>query len=504
MLHVVCYRRHIPDAPAEPQPVNRTFYVDSVGGSDSNTFSQAQSEATPWKSLEPLLTERNNFQANDRILFKRNGDSYPYRRTHATLRLLTAPDCGTTGNRVRYAAYGEGDMPLIDARVLARQHTRWEDLKFCWTTDNDGHPSFGSSDRPLVDVYCDGCRFLCGAPDNSIYGEAVSLYYGAQNTTFHECIFESPFTTTGYLHNAMTGCSYGYYDVTYGYHTLEYVTIEYCEFPIAGRSGLEFLSRSDGTNDYDYPSHHVYLRHNVFRQIGGLAISFGGISDTGTYPGIAVGEDHHLYIEGNRIVSAGLNEGAYPDIGGHGIEVQGWKQAHVADNVVRNCNTMTLCFGAGEPGDRLYTALGAYDSDGLIENNIFDGRKAGTVALECSGWTFRQNKVYAHELPLYIRAADYCTFEANDVEETVVGGGALSTTQSAVRFYGADHIDMLGNTLRSRCSSGVVVSQVHDGHYATNINFNGNTFYKASGATAIALASGNDSWSDTDSTEYAV
>lgn len=77
-----------------------TFYVDSVGGNDSNNGISA---ATPWQSLTRL--DRETFQAGDHILLKAS--------SKWTGQQLTPNGSGASGNPIYIDMYGSGQKPLI-------------------------------------------------------------------------------------------------------------------------------------------------------------------------------------------------------------------------------------------------------------------------------------------------------------------------------------------------------------------------------------------------------
>lgn len=79
-----------------------TYYVSSSVGNDSYTAVQAQSPATPWKSLTKV--SGTTFVAGDRILLAR-GDVW--RET------LTPSSSGSSGNPIVFDAYGSGAAPEI-------------------------------------------------------------------------------------------------------------------------------------------------------------------------------------------------------------------------------------------------------------------------------------------------------------------------------------------------------------------------------------------------------
>ncbi len=78
------------------------YYVSSSAGNDSYTATQAQSPATPWKSLGKVNAA--TFAAGDRILLAR-GDVWREQ--------LIPPSSGSSGSPIVFDAYGTGAAPEI-------------------------------------------------------------------------------------------------------------------------------------------------------------------------------------------------------------------------------------------------------------------------------------------------------------------------------------------------------------------------------------------------------
>jgi len=87
-------------APVSVKAANTTYYVDSVGGNDSNV---GTSTSTAWKSLSKVNAK--TFAAGDKILFKA-GSSYT-----GTLHPLGS---GASGNPIIIDRYSSGNKPIIN------------------------------------------------------------------------------------------------------------------------------------------------------------------------------------------------------------------------------------------------------------------------------------------------------------------------------------------------------------------------------------------------------
>jgi len=92
------------------------YYFSSSSGSDEYSFEQAQSNLSPWKSINKLNEISSNLRGGDRIFFKR-GDVF-----YGTLRLLKG---GTIDGQIFFDAYGKGNMPIITSLVKVDS---WENL----------------------------------------------------------------------------------------------------------------------------------------------------------------------------------------------------------------------------------------------------------------------------------------------------------------------------------------------------------------------------------------
>lgn len=84
-----------------------TYYVDSVGGVDTNS---GTSTAAPWKSLTKV--NGHVFVAGDTVLFKCGGTWD--RSLGAPLNITVS---GTSGNPITWSSYGTGGNPLFNGFV---------------------------------------------------------------------------------------------------------------------------------------------------------------------------------------------------------------------------------------------------------------------------------------------------------------------------------------------------------------------------------------------------
>ncbi len=82
--------------------VNTTYYVDDVGGSDSNA---GTSQAAAWKTLAKVNTM--TFTQGDQILLRAGGQ---------WIEQLKPKGSGVSGNPITIGAYGDGPRPIVDGR----------------------------------------------------------------------------------------------------------------------------------------------------------------------------------------------------------------------------------------------------------------------------------------------------------------------------------------------------------------------------------------------------
>ncbi|MCH7404612.1 Ig-like domain-containing protein [Belliella aquatica] len=81
-----------------------TYYFSSTAGNDSRTAAQAQSENTPWQSIEKLNNIMGSLSPGDRILFKRGEVFY------GSIRISKS---GNSGAPIVFSTYGNGAKPIL-------------------------------------------------------------------------------------------------------------------------------------------------------------------------------------------------------------------------------------------------------------------------------------------------------------------------------------------------------------------------------------------------------
>ncbi|MEN2283854.1 Ig-like domain-containing protein, partial [Algoriphagus sp. SE2] len=80
------------------------YYFSTSDGDDNRTILEAQSPATPWKTIDKLNSVSAGLKPGDRVLFKA-GDVF-----YGTINLVKG---GSAGSPITYSSYGVGIKPLI-------------------------------------------------------------------------------------------------------------------------------------------------------------------------------------------------------------------------------------------------------------------------------------------------------------------------------------------------------------------------------------------------------
>ena len=82
-----------------------TYYFSSSAGNDSYTSTQAQSTATPWKTIAKLNAIMSTLKAGDKVMFKR-GETFDG--------AIVITVSGTSTSPITFSAYGAGNKPTIN------------------------------------------------------------------------------------------------------------------------------------------------------------------------------------------------------------------------------------------------------------------------------------------------------------------------------------------------------------------------------------------------------
>ncbi len=118
-----------------------TYYVDSVGGLDSNTGTDS---SHPWQTVAKVNS--SSFTHGDSILFKR-GDVWREE--------LTVPSSGINGDPIIFGAYGTGDNPKLNGSALIDNasfspYSINQPLLYSVTPGNDQHDGVTRNYREVI------------------------------------------------------------------------------------------------------------------------------------------------------------------------------------------------------------------------------------------------------------------------------------------------------------------------------------------------------------------
>lgn len=154
----------------------RIFYVSQTDGSDSYTVAQAQSFATPWKTLAPLRTNQNNGGLID-------GDSIAFKCGDKWFDTLVV----TKG--LHFGKYGTGDLPVISGFVTVASWTSlgngiWESNALAVT---------GSTVNMVV---INGQEYAMGRFPNADASNGGYLNYEAHGSNYIRDVTGRPATVT--------------------------------------------------------------------------------------------------------------------------------------------------------------------------------------------------------------------------------------------------------------------------------------------------------------------
>lgn len=218
-------------APVSVQAANTTYYIDSVGGNDSNA---GTSTSTAWKTLSKVNAK--TFAAGDKILFKA-GSSYT-----GTLHPLGS---GASGNPIIIDMYNTGNKPIINGNgatnaVYLTGQSYWE-INNLEVTNN------ASSEGTRRGIFLEAVGTA-----NHLYVKNCYIHNVRGNNDFN-----SGKPTGGIILMGNGGSSTKYNDVL-----IDNNTINYCD-----RTGI-YIGDGCG-NGTSFVNTNVIVRNNMINYPGG-------------------------------------------------------------------------------------------------------------------------------------------------------------------------------------------------------------------------------------------
>jgi hypothetical protein len=159
-----------------------TYYVSFNGGDDSRSAAQAQSSASPWKTIAKVNAMQSTFAPGDSILFKR-GDTW-------VGEMLVPAKNGTSGSPIVYGAYGTGDNPKFSGGATIAS---WTSLGGNLYVSTSAVSTLSSVNILTIN----GVPFDMGRYPNA--DEANAGYFTIDTHTSDSVIFDAALPTSGTL-----------------------------------------------------------------------------------------------------------------------------------------------------------------------------------------------------------------------------------------------------------------------------------------------------------------
>src|ERR1039458_5666405 len=121
----------------QAKAASRTYYVDSVAGSDSyDGLEQTHTTGStgPWQTIAHINamgcgSGAGQLNAGDSVLLK-TGDTFREQ--------LTVPCSGSAGSQITFGSYGSGATPIIDGSNVFTGWTPTSTVIYNWTSETSG------------------------------------------------------------------------------------------------------------------------------------------------------------------------------------------------------------------------------------------------------------------------------------------------------------------------------------------------------------------------------
>jgi hypothetical protein len=487
----------------------RKFFVSSTSGNDNNTFTQAQSQTTPWASINKVNSQMASFAAGDTICFKR-GESF--------FGQLVVNKGGTAAAPIVFTDYGTGNLPIITgelalsnwtsagtniykttaASLVRRPSLLWWNNQIMQIAR---YPNFNSTDGGYLTIdTCSGKTWLksSGIPAATNWVGAEAVIRNKQWLIDRpEVISQNGNELT--ISSANTETVYGvfrYYDIPryWGMFLQNAVGAldqqgEYC-FNNTTKELFVYSTAqpASGVIKVSVIDTLVRVQTNISN------ISFKNISfQFANKMGIVAIDCPNLKIENCKMQYVGrcfaslrsnglvLKQNIFTDSENNGFEYIYGDNVVITENEFRR---MGLRRGAGLSGDGTYVGLSLTGTGYTVTNNIVDS--VGYNAVETSGCNnllLKNNEISNALLVKTDGGGVYSyydnptvgrVYEANIVRDII--GDDFGTNNRSLNSYGmyadenSNRISFLNNTI-SNVKTGAIFTHISNKHIIRNNSF---------------------------------
>ena len=442
--------------------VGVTYYVDAVGGNDTNS---GTGETSAWQTL----TNVNNrtFSAGDSILFKRNG------QWSGT---LTPLGSGNAIAPITFDAYGTGNNPILTNTLIVNIITNW-------TKTIGSNIYTASTTKPIEMIFVNG---QAGSPVGDVSALKVNnqFYYNWGNGTLSVYFDSAPTSSTlveAYVYQNLINAQKNSYLI------IRNLTLK------NGSSGLQGLVSLADTSNI------IIDGLSIYDSVGSAGIAITAYS--GAASGNNIIKNCQIYnIKGSR-VSKAFN----PVLNGMGLSIAGPNNTNfttgnqIINNVIHDNGTYNISLSASSnniiSGNTVYNGgwaginisggpeniISTVGASSTVEHNTVYGNCQ--VKDDCAGinaWRVGNGNIIRYNL-------------VHDQHDTTKDGGILGTV--GIRFDGAYCPDP-NNCNSSAASTGNladynIVYNEYEGfqiYNFSNIELANNTVYNSNHAGLMLMS----------------
>lgn len=391
-------------------PAHATTYYFSAGdGNDSYTSTQAQSQATPWKTLSKLNAFFHQLKPGDSVLFKR-GETFNGN--------IVALKSGLPGQPIVLGAYGSGSRPVISGFA---QLTNWVSKgNGMWETTDPSLPgsvnilTLNGTIQPIgrypnADQPNNGYLIFEDHVKNAniidVDLSSIPNWKGAEVVIRKNRWILDKGKITEHSGNSLfyTGTSDYEPENNFGYFIQNHVAAldqhgEWC-FDEATKKLTIFLARGSHPNDLSIKAAAI---HTVVQVFGYSYINFSGLAFEGGYEaaidvygtrGIILQNcslnNNLIGLKGMENTDLLINNSHFTNSSNNGIFLWANNSA-VTNSTFKNTGIHS---GMGKNGDDTYQALILRGSKNLIEKNRFDSIGYSVIRFEGDSNIVKKNHI---------------------------------------------------------------------------------------------------------------